>query len=509
MKNLKKIGLIALAALMAMQFTACKKDGESNLEGGATGEYVISEKPVELKIFYPSSKEDDGQWNSFKEAAKMTNVTATVTIPKSNSDFNQAFNLMLASNDIPDIVETYDPVAFAKYGMEGAFIPINEYLDQMPNFSKILEENPSIRKRITASDGNIYYTPHIPGGSASTGWFIRTDWLSKLGLEVPETTEELYDVLKAFKEKDPNGNGQADEVPYFASDLKNLFPLWNAYPDWYVEGEEMKYGPYEAEYKTAIENIVKWYKEGIIDREVLTSASDIRDKRLTDNVGGSTVNWFGSTARYNDKLKDVIEGFEFKAIAPINGIALERRPESSLYGWGVSSSSKNIEVAVKYIDFWYGEAGNRLMNFGVEGTHYEMVDGNPQFKAEMLANSEFQKQLTQFGVQMDIGFKQDFEYEKQWINEIAVEGMELYQSNDWNVELVPPVAMMITGDEIKENSDLTTQVSTYAEEMLQKWVLGAEEFNDAAWNKYITQLENFGMKRLMEIRQAAFDKYNQ
>ncbi len=509
MKNLKKLLILALAVIMSLQLVSCGDKNADKKVGLASGDTKITEEPVELTLFYPSSKDDDGQWKIFKEAEKLTNVFARVTVSKSNTDFNQAFNLMLASGEIPDIVETYDPVGFSKYGMEGAFVPLNEYFDEYaPNIKKMLEENPEIRKRITASDGNIYYVPHIPGGSASTGWFIRTDWLNKLGLEIPTSTEEFYTVLKAFREQDPNGNGQKDEVPFFGANLNNLFPLWNARPDWYVVDGQIKYGPYDPEYKEALKNIIKWYNEGLIDREILTRNKDPRDKMLTDNLGGSTNNWFGSTARYNDQLKDVIEGFEFKPIAPPNKIELNRRPESSPYGWGVSANSENIEVAVRYLDFWYSEVGNRLMNFGVEGIHYDMVDGKPQFKQELMDMDDFQVQLINFGVQMDVGFKQDFEYEKQWVNQIAIDGMEMYQNSDYIVEQVPPFEMMISDKDAQENSDISTQVETYADEMLQKWVLGAEEFTDAAWDKYIKQLDKFGIKRLLEIRQRAYEKYN-
>ncbi|MBR5157604.1 MAG: extracellular solute-binding protein [Clostridia bacterium] len=509
MKIFKRIGLFALIALMTLQFAGCKKENSATNNVDLSSETLISKEPIELTVFYPSSKEADGQWKIFAEAAKLTNVSARVTVSKSNTDFNQAFNLALAAGDIPDIVETYDPVGFSQYGIEGAFVPLNEYFDECaPNIKKMLEENPSIKKRITASDGNIYYIPHIPGGSASTGWFIRTDWLKKLGLEIPDSTEELYTVFKAFKEKDPNGNGQADEVPFFGADLNELFPLWNARPDWYVADGKIKYGPYEPEYKEALTNIIKWYNEGLIDREILTRSKDPREKMLTDNIGGATNNWFGSTAKFNDRLKDSIPGFEFKPIAPPNGIELRRRPESSLYGWGVSASSKYIKEAIKYLDFWYSETGNRLMNFGVEGVHYDMVDGKPQFKAELLAKENVQKELAEFGIQMDIGFKQDFEYEKQWINQIAVDGMTMYENSDYIVEQVPPLEMVIADEEAKESNNIDTQIDTYASEMLQKWVLGAVAFTDESWNKYINELDKFGMNGLLEIRQNAYEKYN-
>ncbi len=509
MKILKRTLMVMLVFVICMQLFGCeKKYDDISSHKAAQGDSVISEKPITLEAFYPASKSDDGQWEIFEEAAKLTNVSIKVTVAKSNSDMKQSFNLMLASGDIPDIVQCINGKEFSEHGMAGAFVPLNEYLDEFaPNFKRVLDENPEIRKRITAADGNIYYFPHIPGGNASTGWFIRTDWLKKLNMEVPENTEELYEVYKAFRENDPNGNGKKDEVPYFGS-IDNLFPLWNARPGWYVEGKKIEYGPYNNEFKEAVENIVNWYKEGLIDKEILARSGDPRVMMLNDNIGGSTDNWFGSTARYNDNLKDTISGFEFMPIAPPSGVELNRRPISSLYGWGVSSGSKYIEEAVRYLDFWYSEEGNRLMNFGVEGVHYDMVDGKPQFKSELLAKPDFQTEIVNFGVQMDIGFCQDFEYEKQWLNEHAIKGQEMYENSDYIVEQVPPVDMRFTEEEREEYTEIYTQIDTYVDETLAKWILGSAKFSDESWKEYVTQLEKFGVKRMIEIENNAYKKYN-
>ncbi len=509
MKGLKKFVCFAVCTALMLQFTGCSVGSDVSYGDEAYKSMWLSDKPVELTVFYPASKDSDGQWRIFKEAAKMTNVSAMVTMSRSNTDFNQSFNLMVASGKMTDIVETYDPVGFSKLGTEGAFVPLNEYFEtHAPNFSKFLDENPDVRKRITAFDGNIYFMPHVPGGNASEGWFVRKDWLDKLGLEVPTNVDELYNVLTAFKNQDPNGNGQADEVPYFSNkNLSALFGLWGARTEIYIDGDTVKYGPAQPEYKTALENIIKWYNEGLMDKEIITRSNDGRDMFLSENLGGVTHNWFGSTARYNDRLKEEIEGFSFIPFAPPTGVELSSRPASSEYGWGVSASSENVEAAVKWLDFWYSEEGLRLMNFGVEGTHYDMVDGKPQFKAELLAQDDVQKQLTEFGIQMDIGFRQDFEYEKQWINDIAISGMEMYENGGYIAELVPPLSMWMDAADIEKNTTLQTQVETYSDEMMQKWLLGAEVFDSAAWEKYLAALEKMGLSEFVNYQQKAYDVY--
>ena len=84
-----------------------------------------------------------------------------------------------------------------------------------PNIKAYFDENPDQRKALEWIDGKIYYIPCIGDGDVSMGWFIREDWLDNLGLEMPKNVDEYYNVLKAFKTQDPNGNGIDDEIPYF------------------------------------------------------------------------------------------------------------------------------------------------------------------------------------------------------------------------------------------------------------------------------------------------------
>lgn len=511
MKMKKLFALLAAVAMLASVCVGCTEKEEISA-GTASGSLVISEKPLELKAFINSSKDDDGQWGVFKEAFKMTNINVVPTISKSNSSFGEAFNLMIASGNIPDIVLSYNVAQFCELAMEGAFVPLNEYFDdELKDFAAFLKENPDIEKEIKAYDGNIYYIPFIPGGVLSSGWFVRQDWLDKVGMEAPTNAEEMYEVLTAFKTQDPNGNGKADEVPYWGTtteQISPLFPLWNARHGFYLENGKVKFGQMEKEYPDAIRNIIKWYKEGLIDEEVLTRASSARDKMLQDNIGGMTHDWFGSTALFNDTLKDKIPGFKFIPMAAPNGIEICQRPVAAKQGWGVSAGSEHLEESLRFINFFFTEEGNRLINYGVEGVHYDMVDGKPAFKPELLAQPDFKKQLTDFGIQLDIGYKQDYEYEKQWLNEIALEGLDMYEKGNWLVEPLPGnLAIQLTPEETTEYNTLRNRVTTYSNEMFQKWILGAEDF-DTTYDTFKKQIKKLGYDDLITLMQKAYDRYN-
>ena len=153
----------------------------------------------------------------------MTNLDITWEVIESSSAAEK-IPLMMASGTMPDALlgwYSFNQSRLVQYGVdEGLLYPIDELLEYMPWFSKLLED-PARLSAVTAPDGHIYGLPNLSDGSRATWqnrYAINHVWLENLGLEVPETLDDLYTVLKAFKEQDANGNGDPnDEVPLTGS----------------------------------------------------------------------------------------------------------------------------------------------------------------------------------------------------------------------------------------------------------------------------------------------------
>ena len=187
----------------------------------------------------------------------MTNICLNdETAGKNSTDAAEAMNLLLAQGDLPDIVGgnlIQQPVN--QYGPEGAFLPLNDLVkEHAPHIQAFWDAHPELLEAISSYDGNYYYIPYLPDGEFGRAWYIRQDWLDKLGLEQPQNVDEYYEVLKAFREQDPNGNGLKDEIPYFArqwEEVLRLLNLWDArssgsdtYHDFYVNDEGKVVHPY-------------------------------------------------------------------------------------------------------------------------------------------------------------------------------------------------------------------------------------------------------------------------
>ena len=167
-------------------------------------------------------------------ARKQTNIhLIDKTSGRNTTDNAEAMNLLLATGDLPDIVggaNIRQPVN--EYGPQGAFVPLNDLVaEHAPNIQAWFDEHPEIWDAISAYDGNVYYIPYLPDGKYARAWFVRQDWLDTLGLERPDNVDELYEVLVAFRDQDPNGNGVKDEIPFFVRDWEEvlrLLTLWDA-----------------------------------------------------------------------------------------------------------------------------------------------------------------------------------------------------------------------------------------------------------------------------------------
>ncbi|GGH30480.1 extracellular solute-binding protein [Paenibacillus segetis] len=520
MKFKKSVCLLAATTLLAGGLVGCSSSPKETAApavastGDTQNPYLASDKSLKLTVHMGTK--DSGvfknDWPIFKKAAEMTNVTLEGTLPNTVSDFSETFSIVMASGTLPDIMQALSK-DFLQYGPEGAFLELNDLIDEhAPNLRKFLEDNPDVKSASSDNDGKIWFIPFIQDGEAEKGWFIRKDWLDKLGLEEPKTVDDLHDVLTAFVTQDPNGNNKKDEIGFFHRNttlgIEGLMALWNAYPSYRAFDNKVVFGPLEQEYGVAMENMAKWYKEGLIDKEIFTRGGKARDILLADNVGGLTHDFFASTGNYNDQLASKITGFQFDPMLPpadVNGTVKEpsKRDRARNYGWGISHSNPDPVATIKYFDFWFSEEGRRMANFGIEGDTYTMVDGKPIFTDKVLKSDKAPVDvIRETGAQSNFGFQQDYFYEEQWTLPLAKEGIDLYKEKQVFMDKYP--VLKFTNEEQKELEKINPKVETYIEETRQQWVLGAKPVDHAA---FVKELEKLGAGRLVEINQAAYDRY--
>lgn len=213
----------------------------------------------------------------------------------------------LASGDYPDAyflvpwVDAFSRSEILKYGQQGVLLPLEDLIDEYaPNLKERFEEKPDWEQSVTAPDGHIYaitqWTECYHCSYPSKLW-MNTTWLDKLGLEQPTTTEELREVLRAFKNDDPNGNGRPDEVALSASASEPVINYFmNAFtyapygspsspPPMVLDGDKVTLSATTDGWRAGLQYISSLADEGLIDTASFTQNGEAL-RALGDNADG-------------------------------------------------------------------------------------------------------------------------------------------------------------------------------------------------------------------------------
>lgn len=481
----------------------------------------ISEEPETFSIFLNFNNSPfNSNWPVWQELSNLTNVSFTSVISQSNSNETEAFNLMLSSGDLADVIGYVNASDLEKLGRDGGLIPLNDLINQYaPNIKRLMEEDPRFKQYATSTDGNIYFIPKNQVLKACEFWWIRKDWLDKLGLEIPTTVDELYEVLSAFRNEDPNGNGIKDEIPLFDRAGWKMpdeyLYLWDTSLGFYVRDGEIIFEPLEENFETGVKNMKKWYEEGLIDPEIFTRGSKSRDILFSGDIGGCTHDWV-STSDYNDKLADVVPGFEVVVMAPPadhNGLVRERTERFPSVGWGISSQCKDPITVIKFMDFLFTETGSNYMNWGIEGETYYEQDGHMYYTDQVLESDLTPTEyLKTYGCLYRVGMNQDSGTEMSTLNEYGVEAYEMYEGHpEWFNNEAPPYAdgqldMKYFPEIEARYQRIMASIEPYVKEMFQSWILGTSDF-DETYPEFVKELDKRGIQEAIEINQIAYDYY--
>lgn len=493
--------------------TTTKYNGGDNLK--------ISEDSKEITLFYAfgANGAPTGDSKVWKKILEITNLSMKNVANESISDAAQSLNTMLASNELPDLIQGQMYLVTPLIA-QGVYQPLDDLIDQYaPNIQKFLKDYPEAVNVGKGTDGQMYLISGTLGGEPgqtlpSMGFFMRKDWMEKLNLEVPTTLEEYKNVLYAFRNEDPNGNGKQDEIPYFSreSSIRTLLQLWGAHEVFYVASDgKVHFGKSETEYRNALTDLSQWYADGIIDPEIFTRGSNARQDLLGNDIGGATIDWFASTGAVNDALREMVPNINFAAIAPpkdVNGTVKMDYGRNALhdYAWGISSTCEDPVIAIKLMDFCFSDTGSRLLASGIEGEDYTLADEKVVPTETALSNDGgYPTYLRSIGASFEIGYYANLEGEKASMNTQAREGFELYEQSDWIQKQFPKLAF--TKEEQKVIDDNMTNINSLVTEYEQSCMLGNQSVADT-WEQHISNLNGMNLQEVLDAYNSAYARYN-
>lgn len=539
-RTLAKILSMALAASLLLPAGCAKTEGSSSSSSGngsSASDGAVTSQPITLTILKPKVTYDSdySSMQILQDYEKKTNVTIKWETPDQN-DFTTKYQLMMNSGTLPDAIIAMPTDDIEKYGQNGTLIKLNDYISKdMPNLQAVMQKYPESKKIVTCSDGNIYSMPFVYQGRwGNDVMLVRDDWLKKLNLSTPVTTDDWYNVLKAFKTQDPNGNGQADELPFNGANIQVLetfamawgFPMVTSTSeiteDFYVATEDKLY-PYDGKvhfaveedrYKEAVQYMNKLYSEGLVDPEIVSNDTKSYQAKMTTNISGATRGVFGGDMATMNTAAQKAGQTDFHLVAaPVvkgpygDQIHTDVDPAALANGFAITKSDKYPEETARWADYWYSAQG-QLDMLGVKDKTYTITNDGPMFTDYVLKNPDGKTSSEVWGSYTPGRSI----WPTVWIPDCACLQFDSQETRDAKqniltsdklVEAMPKLSF--NADDNDTRKSLLSDITPFVQENLSNFILGKTSFDQ--WDSFISQLKSMGINDLVQIYQKAYDAY--
>ncbi|KRE49862.1 ABC transporter substrate-binding protein [Paenibacillus sp. Soil724D2] len=529
------VALLSACADSGQQEAAQKTEASKDDQVTAAGEFPITKEKTTLRVMVKgSSIVENFATNEFtKWLEEKTNIHIDWEVAPEKT-FAEKLNVSLASGDYPDVLlnMSVSPIQQSIYGKDGVFIPLNPYIDKYGvEMKKMFEQVSYVKDLITMPDGKIYSVPQVNDCyhcSLGQKMWIYQPWLDKLGLKMPETTDEFYQVLKAFKEKDPNGNGKADEIPLVGatngpSSTLDLF-LTSAFIEKdfnlrFVKDGKVQVAYNQPEWKDALTYMHKLFAEGLISPQTFT-----QDRNQLKQMGmNPEIPITGAIASQNQTVFVEVDNSRFKdyvSVPPLKGPSGIRSTAYNPYAvsagqYVITNKAKNPAAAFRMADLLLSEEATLRSTQGRPGQEWVRPE---QGELGVNGKQAVWKPIATFGKLQNIHWAQagpslrtnDLRLSvaadpKNSLELILYKETKKYEPYKIDPsKIVPP--LFFTNEQAEELSTLEKTLTDYRTEFFAKTVTGSLDI-DKEWNNYLNTLDKMNVKRYLEIYQQAYTQY--
>ncbi len=508
------------------------KAGNKNAEGGV------------LKVGIPSKATitdyDDNAFTKYVEENTGVDIQFK-HFSSTSSEARQQLALMVSSKEeLPDVLVGFSGLTTNTanaYGQDGYFLDLTDLIDKYGDSYKAAYEKQAKdrqklidRQMIDPDTGEMYGLPLVTykgSGDMQSLMYINQTWLDAVGMQAPKTVDELYAVLKAFKTKDPNGNGQADEIPMLGGTTMMDYVL-NAYI-YYEEAHPYNvekgkiYAPYITdEYKSGLKFLNKLCSEGLYSDLSFSVKSSAEMKNLyTPPSGTAQVGMIvGHPSTYTNTLSPVLD--QYTALAPLaaetdkGGYLVVADDHVTLSAF-ITKDCENPELAMKFLDFFYEDETVTRMRRGEKDVDWKVkpgVDylGNEVPNATINGQAYFEGAQTwglyACGIFTPENFSVSMETTDQGESRAAKllgEAYKIMEQYPMKKDTVRNLMYNMADYEVKEQYETT--LNNYVKEEAKLFVMGTKKI-DTDWNAYVKQIEELGLSKVLKMKQSAYDKTN-
>jgi putative aldouronate transport system substrate-binding protein len=528
---MKKSDFTILALVVCLFFLAAcgGKTVQSQANSGGLEElgfqpsgYPIVTKPYTFSILCVKHDQTP-DYNTLEIFQKLEQKTGVhINWEYAGADWSTQKALVLASGDLPDVFMSQTLGEGDIIENTELFLPLNELINSYgTNVRAMFKDDPGMENYARSLDGIIYGLPRkLPlQPDTYTVWGINKSWLDKLGLEVPATTEEFYQVLKAFKTQDPNGNGIADEIPLScrwsadASGNRNFKDIFGAfgvdigYNNWLsVTSGKVQYAPAQEGYKDAIVYLHRLYAEGLLDHESFTQDNNIYQSKTNPPAGNPEI--IGVAAQWSRFACFQAHGVNYALMLPLKGPKGDQywRQNSQIIAQNknmfvITRDAKNPEIIFRWGDSLYEKITSLELRLGPLGKGFEELPDGRFRQLPIPSPSEWVWAISNYSPGYTSGATN---------GQFIAEGGDFEQYNDklllkpyFFKEYFPQVSY--TTEEIDEMVILRQDIQSFATQKEAQWI--TEGGVEKEYDDFIRQLNTMGLARYVEIEQNAYDRY--
>ncbi|RKN62072.1 extracellular solute-binding protein [Paenibacillus ginsengarvi] len=539
----RKIGwltaALAVAALFGViyvvQLTASKapvhRDPAASVRESpaAANSLSLKEQSITIKAFAGYSPAVASDWSRlplWRHYEEQSGVRIDwQTVPAAEVADRRNLLLSRSSEAWPDLLfgTQLSPLELVGYGSSGVLIPLEKLIDRdAPNIKALLDRYPDVRRGMTMPDGHIYALPMLYDpefGSMLTGqklWLSRS-WLDKLGEKPPETTEELYRLLKRFAASDMNGNYKHDETALLVPGvetlelvLKGAWGLGNRgaehpFVDVQPKTGALRFIPSTQEYKELLQFMNRLCAEGLLDNRLFA----INENEFTRLIREGNVGAFIGSGPPSSREDDYIA---IAALAGPNGDRLFAGVSHPLHRAGalaVTSASRYPEQTVRWADYLYSEPGNRLFFLGIENETYRVTPEGTFAYAEPFAGSGGDAGAERRIGQFLVWPRGEFPGIVRRATYLGVESSRSAQEGAAKLKPSLPDEVWPEFAYTPDENDLmfaySADIQGYVTEMRNRFITGEVSFD--TWDDYVISLRRKGLTGYMAIYASAYKRF--
>ena len=532
MKKFTKL-VSLLTALITVAVSAGCSDSKEEASSAITYWCVIYSRTAQTIQSY-------NELQMYDEISKRTGVEVEFIHPNSGSNGSEAFQILLADGDYPDMME-YDWSAYPggpdQAIEDGVIISLNDYLQEYaPNYydymygEKGKANNNLYRAQAISEKGNIYGFHNLNIGTARgfSGLYIRKDILDSWGMDVPETIADWDQILEKAKNEGFTKPFVClnDCIATSQTNYNTINTAFNVGKGFYVDEGKMKFGPFEPGYKEYVKKLAEWREKGYLDQDYVTTQKTDIEAYMSNGTSIAAYGWVGSSIGKilpAVKQQDPNSSFDLAAcpypvmnegdIPMFQEISAEATtPIVAISG---QCSEEKIIQAIKFMDYLYSEEGSILSSFGVEGDTYTVEkDENGEehyvytdkiYNYEALGAHSVEAALYKFFRPGNAGLNQHPDY---------LEGFYEYEQQKealkvWNkyvdVAKEHMVTLTLSIDESAEYAELYAVARPDLDAGISNIILGKQSIDE--YDSIIEKAKADGYDRLLEINQAAYERY--